>query len=85
MVRIKQCHHCQQHYHIDAVKFAYGVSSWACPFCKQVSDFAEAQAAQPGMSQGAQTFWHAVSGLAIIAGLFVAAHIADRAIEQLTA
>lgn len=85
MNQLHQCRTCQRHYFADAFQLANGISRWACPFCGQVSDFAANQMSQPGISEGAQTFWGVVSGIAIIAGLFVAAHMADRTIEQLTA
>lgn len=77
--------HCAHVHGVDAIQLAQQASRWACPVCGTISDYAQEQAAQPGISEGAKTFWGVVSGVAIITGLFVAAQIVDHTIEQLTA
>jgi hypothetical protein len=85
MNQIRQCCHCQSHYHVDLNEVARGISRWACPFCGQVTDFADAQLAKPNITPEASSFWAMVSALGIVAGLFVAANLADRALNRLTA
>jgi hypothetical protein len=55
------------------------------PVLRQVTDFADAQLAKPNITPEASSFWAMVSAVGIVAGLFVAANLADRSLSRLTA
>lgn len=85
MNQLAHCPNCKRFHYVDLAQIAYGVTTVFCPECANLADYAREQQANPNISQGTRDAWRLIGGLAIIAGLFVAAHALDHAIEQLTA
>ena len=63
---------CRQVYYVKVEDLARFASRVACPLCERVTQFAEVQAQQPGLSQEAKDFWGLVGKGALVFGVAVA-------------
>jgi hypothetical protein len=52
-------------------RLALTASRFACPLCHTITQFAEVQAQQPGISQEAKDFWGGVAKGAVAVGVFL--------------
>jgi hypothetical protein len=85
MNQLAQCSCCPTMYYVDLAQIARGLSRFACPVCGEVADYAEEQQADPTISQATRNAWGAIGAVAVVAGLFMFAHLADRVLDELTA
>ena len=85
MQHLGQCSSCPTVYFIDLDQIARGLSSFACPTCGALSDFADRQQVDPNLSQGTKDMWAVIGTVSVVAGLFIFAKLADHVYEQLTA
>lgn len=76
-----QCSGCSHVHGVNALQLAQQASRWACPICGVVTDYAQHQLAQPGLSSDAKDFWSAVFFAGLFVGLVMAA---DRLSQKLS-
>lgn len=63
---------CRQTYFVKVSDLARAASRAACPLCHAVTQFAEMQAQQSGLSKQAKDFWGAVGVGALTVGIIMA-------------
>jgi len=63
---------CRQVYYVKVEDLARFASRVACPLCDRVTQFAEVQAQQPGISHEAKDFWGWVAQVALGVGIGMA-------------
>jgi len=78
-----QCSNCSHVHTVDALQLAQQASRWACPICGVVTDYAQYELAQPGLSPEAKDFWTAVFFAGLFVGLVMAADRLSRTLDRL--
>ena len=63
--------HCRHIYFVKTEDLIRAASRAACPLCNVVTQYAEIQAQQLGLSQETRNAWKAVGGIAATIGFFM--------------
>jgi hypothetical protein len=72
ITRHVQCVNCSHSRHADIFELARTASRLFCPLCHVVTQFAEAQMRQPGISPQAKNEWGLISQIALGIGVGIA-------------
>lgn len=62
---------CRHAYFVKTSDLVRAASRLACPVCHAVTQYAEAQAKKPGISQESQNTWNALAAVATTIGAFI--------------
>ena len=62
---------CRHTYFVKTSDLVRAASRLACPVCHAVTQYAEVQSQQPGISQDAQATWKAIGAVAATIGTFM--------------